>query len=208
MLPFWTNFLIRTYAWILLLNNAGWVNQWLQALGLTDEPISMLYTPQAIVVGLLYMYLPLMVLPLYASLQQLDPSLREAATNLGASPWRAFRTVTLPLSLPGALTGCIFVFVPAGVLAALLYNAGQPSLFALFALVMLVFVLSFNSIGVAATAAERRGPMAKLFESSRALHGARRIDELGERILTEARTLFRFDEFYFVLVEAEPDPPR
>jgi diguanylate cyclase (GGDEF)-like protein len=94
-----------------------------------------------------------------------------------------------------------FVFVPAGVLAALLYNAGQPSILALFALVMLVFVLSFNSIGVAATTAERRGPMAKLFESSRALHGARRIDELGERILTETRTLFRFDEFYFVLVE-------
>ncbi|WP_401000197.1 ABC transporter permease [Agromyces sp. GXQ0307] len=113
VLPFWTNFLIRTYAWILLLNNAGFVNQWLQALGLTDDPIAMLYTPQAIVVGLLYMYLPLMVLPLYASLQQLDPALREAATNLGASPWRAFRTVTLPLSLPGALTGCIFVFVPA-----------------------------------------------------------------------------------------------
>ncbi|MGR0318408.1 ABC transporter permease [Agromyces sp. ZXT2-3] len=113
VLPFWTNFLIRTYAWILLLNNAGFVNQWLQGLGLIDDPISMLYTPQAIVVGLLYMYLPLMVLPLYASLQQLDPSLREAATNLGASPWRAFRTITLPLSLPGALTGCIFVFVPA-----------------------------------------------------------------------------------------------
>ena len=94
-----------------------------------------------------------------------------------------------------------FVFVPAGVLAAVLYNAGQPSAFILFALVMLVFVLSFNSIGIAATAADRRGPMAKLFESSRALHGARRIDELGERILTETRTLFRFDEFYFVLVE-------
>jgi diguanylate cyclase (GGDEF)-like protein len=94
-----------------------------------------------------------------------------------------------------------FVFVPAGVLAAVLYNAGQPSVFVLFALVMLVFVLSFNSIGVAATAAERRGPMAKLFESSRALHGARRIDELGERILTETRTLLQFDEFYFVLVE-------
>jgi diguanylate cyclase (GGDEF)-like protein len=93
------------------------------------------------------------------------------------------------------------VFVPAGVLAAVLYNAGQLSAFVLFALVMLVFVLSFNSIGIAATAAERRGPMAKLFESSRALHGARRIDELGERILTETRTLFRFDEFYFVLVE-------
>jgi diguanylate cyclase (GGDEF)-like protein len=94
-----------------------------------------------------------------------------------------------------------FVFVPAGVLAAVLYNVGQPSVFALFALVMLVFVLSFNSIGVAATAADGRGPMAKLFESSRALHGARHIDELGERILTETRTLLRFDEFYFVLVE-------
>jgi diguanylate cyclase (GGDEF)-like protein len=94
-----------------------------------------------------------------------------------------------------------FVFVPAGVLAALLFNVSQPSIFALFAVVMLVFVLSFNSIGVAATAADRRGPMAKLFESSRALHGARHIDELGERILTETRTLFRFDEFYFVLVE-------
>ena len=94
-----------------------------------------------------------------------------------------------------------FVFVPAGVLAAVLYNSAHPSVFVLFALVMLVFVLSFNSIGVAATAAERRGPMAKLFETSRALHGARRLDELGERILTETRTLFRFDEFYFVLVE-------
>jgi diguanylate cyclase (GGDEF)-like protein len=94
-----------------------------------------------------------------------------------------------------------FVFVPAGVLAAVLYNSGHPSAFVLFALVMLVFVLSFNSIGIAATAADRRGPMAKLFETSRALHGARRLDELGERILTETRTLFRFDEFYFVLVE-------
>jgi diguanylate cyclase (GGDEF)-like protein len=87
------------------------------------------------------------------------------------------------------------------VLAAVLYNSGHPSAFVLFALVMLVFVLSFNSIGIAATAADRRGPMAKLFETSRALHGARRLDELGERILTETRTLFRFDEFYFVLVE-------
>jgi diguanylate cyclase (GGDEF)-like protein len=93
------------------------------------------------------------------------------------------------------------VFVPAGVLAAVLYNAGAPSAFVLFGLVMVVFVLSFNSIGVAASAAEQRGPMAKLFASSRALHGARRIDDLGERILTEARTLLRFDEFYFVMVE-------
>jgi diguanylate cyclase (GGDEF)-like protein len=93
------------------------------------------------------------------------------------------------------------VFVPAGIFAAVLYTAEELSMFILFAVVMVVFVLSFNSIGVAASAAAQRGPMAKLFESSRALHGARRIDELGERILTESRTLFRFDEFYFVLVE-------
>lgn len=113
VLPFWTNFLIRTYAWILLLNNAGWINQGLQAIGLADRPLELLYTPGAVAVGLLYMYLPLMVLPLYASLQGMDPSLREAAINLGSSPFKTFRTVTLPLSLPGALTGCIFVFVPA-----------------------------------------------------------------------------------------------
>jgi diguanylate cyclase (GGDEF)-like protein len=93
------------------------------------------------------------------------------------------------------------VFVPAGVFAAVLYSEGEPSLFGLFALVMVVFVLSFNSIGDAASAARERGPMTKLFETTRALHGARRVDELGERILKEAHTLFRFDEFYFVLVE-------
>lgn len=113
LLPFWTNFLIRTYAWILLLNNAGWINGALQALGITSEPISMLYTPQAVVVGLLYMYLPLMILPLYSSLANQDPQLGEAATNLGAGAFRVFRTITLPLSIPGALIGCVFVFVPA-----------------------------------------------------------------------------------------------
>jgi len=113
LLPFWTNFLVRTYAWILLFNNAGWINQALQGLGIIDEPIPMLYTEPAVVVGLLYMYLPLMILPLYSSLASRDPQLGEAATNLGASPFRVFRTVTLPLSLPGVLTGCVFVFVPA-----------------------------------------------------------------------------------------------
>ena len=113
LLPFWTNFLVRTYAWILLFNNAGWINQALQGFGLIDEPIPMLYTEPAVVVGLLYMYLPLMILPLYSSLASRDPQLGEAATNLGASPFRVFRTVTLPLSLPGVLTGCVFVFVPA-----------------------------------------------------------------------------------------------
>ena len=113
ILPFWTNFLIRTYAWILLLNNAGFVNQGLMTLGLIEEPLKLLYNWGAVFVGLLYMYLPLMILPLYASLQQIDRSQQEAAMNLGSSPWRTFRTITLPLSLPGALTGAIFVFVPS-----------------------------------------------------------------------------------------------
>ena len=113
LMPFWTNFLIRTYAWILLLNNAGWINQGLQAVGLIDSPIQMLYTQPAVVVGLLYVYLPLMILPLYSSLSSRDPQLAEAATNLGSPPFRVFRTVTLPLSIPGALTGCVFVFVPS-----------------------------------------------------------------------------------------------
>lgn len=113
ILPFWTNFLIRTYAWILLLNKAGIINQGLMGMGIIAEPLDLLYNWGAVFVGLLYMYLPLMVLPLYASLQQIDRSQLEAATNLGSSPWRTFRTVTLPLSLPGALTGAIFVFVPS-----------------------------------------------------------------------------------------------
>ena len=112
VLPFWTNFLIRTYAWILLLNNAGLINQFLMKLGLIDAPLQLLYNWGATATGLLYMYLPLMILPLYASMQSIDPMLREAATNLGSRPWRVFRTITLPMSLPGALTGAIFVFVP------------------------------------------------------------------------------------------------
>lgn len=113
ILPFWTNFLIRTYAWMLLLNKTGIFNQILMGSGLIAEPLSLLYNRGAVFTGLLYMYLPLMILPLYASLQQIDRSQLEAATNLGSSPWRVFRTITLPLSLPGAVTGAIFVFVPS-----------------------------------------------------------------------------------------------
>ena len=113
VLPFWTNFLIRTYAWIVLLNSEGPVNQTLTGSGLIDDPLTLLYTKPAVVAGLLYAYLPLMILPLYSSIERLDPQLREAATNLGASPLRAFRDVTLPLTLPGVITGCIFVFVPS-----------------------------------------------------------------------------------------------
>ena len=113
LLPFWINFLVRTYAWMLLLNNAGPVASLLTRVGLLDGSLDLLYTRPAVVVGLLYLYLPLMVLPLYATLERLDPALEEAATNLGSRPSRVFGTVTWPLSLPGVLTGAVFVFVPS-----------------------------------------------------------------------------------------------
>lgn len=113
ILPFWSNFLVRTYAWIVLLNSEGPLNKGLLAMGVIDEPLGLLYTREAVIVGLLYAYLPLMILPLYASMERLDHSLIEAATNLGASRVRAFFTVTLPLTLPGAMIGAIFVFVPS-----------------------------------------------------------------------------------------------
>ncbi len=113
VLPFWTNFLIRTYAWIVLLNSEGVVNKVLMGTGLVQHPLELLYTRGAVVAGLLYAYLPLMILPLYASIERLDPSLREAAANLGATRWRTFRDVTLPLTLPGVITGSLFVFVPS-----------------------------------------------------------------------------------------------
>ncbi|MFC6150682.1 MULTISPECIES: ABC transporter permease [Mumia] len=113
VIPFWTNFLVRTYAWIVLLSNEGLVNRSLERIGVIEDPLTLLYTRGAVVVGLVYAYLPLMILPLYASISKLDPELREAATNLGASRFKAFRTVTWPLTLPGVLTGCIFVFVPS-----------------------------------------------------------------------------------------------
>ena len=113
VLPFWTNFLIRTYAWIVLLNSEGPLNGALTGLGIIPEPLGLLYTDGAIVAGLLYAYLPLMILPLYAAIERLEPELREAAANLGATPARTFLTITLPLTLPGVLIGCIFVFVPS-----------------------------------------------------------------------------------------------
>lgn len=113
VLPFWTNFLIRTYAWIVLLNSQGLVNQGLLATGLVETPLALLYTPGAVVLGLLYAYLPLMVLPIYAALSRIDPSLREAAIDLGASRFDTLRQVIFPLALPGTLVGCIFVFVPS-----------------------------------------------------------------------------------------------
>ncbi|MDP9860901.1 MULTISPECIES: ABC transporter permease [Streptosporangium] len=111
VLPFWTNFLVRIYAWIVLLSGPGLVNTALGKLGL--GPFEFLYNQGTIVTGLIYSYLPLMVLPLYAAIEKLDPQLREASANLGARPARTFASVTLPLTLPGVVTGCMFVFVPS-----------------------------------------------------------------------------------------------
>lgn len=111
VLPFWTNFIIRVYAWIILLSGPGLINSALNVFGI--EPLELLYNDGAIVTGLLYSYLPLMVLPLYAAIERLDPQLREASANLGASAFTTFRKVTLPLTIPGVLTGSMFVFVPS-----------------------------------------------------------------------------------------------
>ena len=113
VLPFLTNFLIRTYAWIVLLNREGVLNQTLKGIGLINEPLPLLYNDFAVVMGLVYGYLPLMILPLYAALERLHPEVREAAQDLGARPLRILRTVTIPLVLPGIVAGCVFVFVPS-----------------------------------------------------------------------------------------------
>ncbi|GIH24336.1 spermidine/putrescine ABC transporter permease [Acrocarpospora phusangensis] len=113
MLPFWTNFLIRIYAWIVLLSGPGLVNGALTGIGLIDEPLDLLYNEGTIVLGLLYGYLSLMILPIYSAVEKLDPRLREASANLGASPARTFFSVTLPLTLPSALIGAVLVFVPS-----------------------------------------------------------------------------------------------
>jgi putrescine transport system permease protein len=113
ILPFWTSFLIRVYAWITLLQSTGPVNGVLLALGVIDQPLGLLNTPFAVYVGIVYTYLPFMILPLYAVLERLDPALLEAAADLGSRPFRAFLTVTLPLSLPGVVAGSMLVFIPA-----------------------------------------------------------------------------------------------
>lgn len=110
--PFWTNLLVRNYAWILLLRNNGLIDASLANLGLTQEPISVLYTPFAIGVGLTYSFLPFMVLPIYASLEKLDMRLVEAAFDLGANHLKALTRVVIPLALPGIVAGCVLVLVP------------------------------------------------------------------------------------------------
>ena len=113
ILPFWTSFLLRVYAWMGLLADQGTINGLLIALGIIDDPIRMLYTEFAVYVGIVYTYLPFMVLPLYANMEKLDWTLLEAAADLGARPAITFFTVTLPMTLPGILAGSLLVFIPA-----------------------------------------------------------------------------------------------
>ncbi len=113
ILPFWTSFLIRVYAWIGILRPDGLLDMALTGVGLTSEPLRLLNTDAAVLIGMVYSYLPFMVLPLYATLQKLDGALLEAAADLGAPPLKAFLTITLPLSLPGILAGSALVFIPA-----------------------------------------------------------------------------------------------
>jgi len=113
ILPFWTSFLIRVYAWIGLLQSNGLINHILLSLGVIEQPLVLLHTNFAVYLGIVYSYLPFMILPLYASLVRLDQTLLEAAADLGCKPWKAFLTVTLPLSMPGIIAGSLLVFIPA-----------------------------------------------------------------------------------------------
>jgi putrescine transport system permease protein len=113
ILPFWTSFLLRVYAWIGILKNNGLINNALIALGIIDQPIQMLQTSFAVYVGIVYSYLPFMILPLYTTLEKMDNTLIEAAADLGSRPWESFLKITLPLSKPGVIAGCLLVFIPA-----------------------------------------------------------------------------------------------
>jgi spermidine/putrescine transport system permease protein len=113
MIPFWTSLLLRAYAWVVILNGNGIANRTLQFLGITDEPLTLIFTPQAVLMGMVYSYLPFMILPLYAALEKFDVRLKEAAQDLGASRWHTFWRVTFPMSMPGVIAGSILVFIPS-----------------------------------------------------------------------------------------------
>lgn len=113
ILPFWTSFLLRVYAWVGILQNNGVINNFLLSIGVIHEPIQMLQTDFAVYVGIVYSYLPFMILPLYANLEKMDLTLLEAASDLGCRPWRSFLKITLPLSTSGIVAGCMLVFIPA-----------------------------------------------------------------------------------------------
>jgi spermidine/putrescine transport system permease protein len=167
MVPFWTSFLIRTYAWISILSEQGLANSLLLASRIFTDPLPMMYTPFSIVLGLVYNYLPFMILPIYTSVEKLDNSLIEAAYDLGAGPMRAFSRVIIPLTKPGIAAGALLVFVPAIAMYAITTLMGggsnptigeviqnqftkarnQPFGAALGVLLMLLFLVSFLLLG-------------------------------------------------------------
>jgi putrescine transport system permease protein len=126
ILPFWISFLLRVYAWMGLLNNHGVINNFLMWLGIIDAPLQLMYTDFAIYIGLVYSYLPFMVLPLYAILERMDLDLVDAALDLGARPSQAFWDVTWPLARPGVIAGCLLVFIPAMGEYVIPYLLGGP----------------------------------------------------------------------------------
>jgi putrescine transport system permease protein len=113
VLPFWTSFLIRVYAWMSLLSTQGFINVLLMKIGLVSTPLQLLDNSYAVGIGIVYCYLPFMILPIYSTLEKLDPVYIEAAFDLGCTPWRAFWKITVPLSKPGIIAGCVLVFIPA-----------------------------------------------------------------------------------------------
>ncbi len=113
ILPFWTSFLLRVYAWMGMLSSYGTINSLLIWIGLIDQPLKLLYTDFAVYLGIVYTYLPFMILPLYANLEKLDLSLHEAAADLGARPFQVLRDITIPMSMPGIIAGSLLVFIPA-----------------------------------------------------------------------------------------------
>ena len=113
VVPFWISFLLRVYAWMGILKTKGLLNGFLLWTGIIDQPLELLYTDTAVYIGMIYSYLPFMILPLYANLEKLDIRLLEAAADLGARPWKVFKDITFPLSIPGVIAGCLLVFIPA-----------------------------------------------------------------------------------------------
>jgi putrescine transport system permease protein len=126
ILPFWISFLLRVYAWMGLMNNYGVINNVLMWTGIIENPLRIMYTDFAVFIGLTYSYLPFMILPLYATLERLDLDYVEAAQDLGASPTRAFRDITWPLSRPGVIAGCLLTFIPATGEYVIPYLLGGP----------------------------------------------------------------------------------
>ena len=113
MIPFWTNFLVRTYAWIFILRTEGLVNSWLLQTGLVQQPLEILYTEWAVLIGLVYGYLPFMILPLFAALERIEPQIIDAAADLYSPGWSRFQKIIFPLAMPGILAGCLLVFIPS-----------------------------------------------------------------------------------------------